>query len=150
MENYMTRSQLGFISIELIIALIIISIFFLFANPKILLTEKMQIDFHAQYLQSNLRLIQQKNFALPHRAKRSSTPYIVMHPKSYEIHWQTHGDVDIIEMPENVTLSSNNAMSMGFNRGDKYTGTAATFKLTGSNYSKKIVVHGYGRIRTEN
>lgn len=56
----MTRSQLGFISIELIIALIIISIFFLFANPKILLTEKMQIDFHAQYLQSNLRLIQQK------------------------------------------------------------------------------------------
>ena len=142
----MKKVQKGFMSIELILSLAIAAIFFLVAVPKMLLTEKMRVDFQAQYLISNLRLIQQANFSLPHQAWREPTPYIVINRSSYEVYLDPAKPPVIANMPDDIVLTSNNGDVFSFNRGDKSTANAATINITGKTYKAKVVIHSYGRI----
>ncbi|MDQ0204187.1 pilus assembly FimT family protein [Pectinatus haikarae] len=143
----MKKRQYGFMSIELILSLAVLAVFFLMAAPKFLLTEKMQTDFQAQYLLSNLRLLQQKNFSLPHEAKAVPTPYMVLNKTSYELYFDPAAKPVVVNMPEGIVLSSNHGSVFSFNRGDKYTVNAATINISGKDSLAKVIIHSYGRIR---
>ncbi|WP_196594284.1 type II secretion system protein [Pectinatus sottacetonis] len=143
----MKKSHSGFINIELITALFILSLLFSIAMPQILVTKKMQIDFQAQYLTSNLRLIQEKSFSLPESPY--FRPYIVVNKQSYEIHNQLYLPPTIITMPKDILLSANKGGIIRFNRGSKYTNTASTIKISDKNYTRKVIINAYGRIRID-
>lgn len=147
MGHFVNKNQAGFLYIELILSLSIIAMFFTAIMPKILLTEKMKVDAQAQHLISSLRFIQQKSFSMPHETKAAYTPYIVINDNSYEVYEQPPAQPVIISMPDGITLKSNNKRTFSFNRGDNYTASAATITVAGKNYSAKVTVHSYGRIR---
>lgn len=143
----MKKTQQGFLSIELIAAVAVLSVFFLIAVPKISLTEKFKVDYQTQYLLSNLRLIQEKNFDTKVDGKITYKAYIFFNKTSYEIYNINAGSPIIVNLPDGITVTSNRGSIFSFNYGDKYTGDTISISIKGPNYTKTVKIHSYGRIR---
>lgn len=145
----MKKTQQGFLSIELIAAIAVLSVFFLIAVPKISLTEKFKVDYQAQYLLSNLRLIQEKNFDTKVDGKITYKAYIFFNKTSYEIYNINAESPVIVKLPDGITITSNRN-TIFFNYGDKYTGNTISISIKGQDYTKTVKIHSYGRIRVTN
>ncbi|WP_182186498.1 Tfp pilus assembly protein FimT/FimU [Pectinatus frisingensis] len=143
----MRNSSAGFVSIELLATLLIIMLSFSLLLPKILSPEKTRVDFAAQYLVSNLRLIQQKSFMQPHETKNPFNSHIIINSQSYEIYMTSPNQPIIVKLPDGVTMLSNRGHVFSFNRGDNYTATTATITITSKNHTAKVIINSYGRIR---
>ncbi|MBB5336509.1 hypothetical protein [Pectinatus brassicae] len=147
----MKNNNHGFIYIDLLAGLSVAALFFLLIHPKILLTPSMQINAQAQYLVSNIRLIQEKNYSQPIQKNYLQRAYIRINKTSYDIYNNASASAVTINMPSGIQLDANHDGIILFNFADKYTASAITIKIysTDNQYIRKVIINSYGRIRID-